>query len=137
MMPMRESGHRAHGFASVPVAKMPPPAPALMRTKKGRYKVTRPWTLDIGGQRWTVQKGYTCNGITAPEKIRKSLGDGVQHPETWAAVFHDWLYTQPGMTRDKADRLFRELLLAYNVPAFKADLMFSGVSAYSATKSLR
>lgn len=123
--------------ASARVAHGKPDAPVLIGMKNGRYKVAQPWTVDLNGRRWQVQKGYRCNGISAPSKIRNSLGNGVNEPETWAAVFHDWLYTQPGMTRDRADRLFYELLLAYGVPSVKARLMYTSVSAYSASKKLR
>lgn len=113
-----------------------PEAPHLKRIRKDRYRVTRPWTLELNGKIWRVQKGYVCNGITAPKKIREILGEGVDAPETWAAVFHDWLFTQPGMSREKADQLFHELLLAYDVPPLKARLIYSSVSLYSASKAL-
>lgn len=81
-----------------------------------------------------MQKGYTSNGITAHPAIKATLGDGIQYPETWAAVFHDWLFTQPGMSRSTADRLFYDLLRAYGVSDTKARLMYNAVSAYSARK---
>jgi len=112
-----------------------PDAPVLVRGKKGRYRVTKPWSVELDGRIWHVQKGYASNGITAPDKVKQSLGDGVDHPETWAAVFHDWLFTQPGITRAQADTLFYHLLLAYGVPQTKSRLMYSAVSAYSATKT--
>lgn len=95
----------------------------------------RPWTLRLGGETWVIQKGYTCNGITASKIVKKSLGDGVDHPETWAAVFHDWLFTQPGVSRSTADRLFYELLIAYDVPPLEARAMYSYVAAYSISKT--
>lgn len=112
-----------------------PEAPALTQLKNGHYRVTRPWTVVLDGREWHVQKGYKSNGITAPSKLKHELGDGVDHPETWAAVFHDWLFTQPGMSRSKADGLFYQLLLAYGVPQIKARLMYAGVSAYTASKT--
>lgn len=114
-----------------------PDAPQLKRLENGHYKVRKPWTVVIGGREWHVQKGYTSNGITAPAKMKAMLGDSVDSPTTWAAVFHDWLFTQPGVTRAQADRTFHELLLAYGVPAEKAQLMYSTVSAYSLSKSFR
>ncbi|MES2438356.1 MAG: DUF1353 domain-containing protein [Verrucomicrobiota bacterium] len=114
-----------------------PEAPRLKRLANGHYKVRKPWTVDIGGRRWLVPAGYTSNGITAPARVKASLGDGVDHPETWAAVFHDWLFTQKGLTRAQADRIFHELLIAYGVPAGKAGLMHTIVSAYSVSKGIR
>ena len=70
-------------------------------------------------------------------KVRAFIGDGVTHPETWAAVFHDWLFTQPGISRAQADSLFYDLLIAYGVSPQKAKLMHATVSTYSLSKSTR
>jgi len=65
------------------------------------------------------------------------LGDGVEYRETWAAVFHDWLFTQPDISRTQADRMFYDLLITYGIPAQKAKLMYITVAAYSLKKSNR
>lgn len=127
-----------HPAAARPVAAWPrPQPPVLRRLPNGHYRVRQPWLVQLNGRRWLVPRGYTSNGITGPAAVRKSLGDGVNHPETWAAVFHDWLFTQPGMPRATADRLFHDLLLAYGVPPEKARLMHATVSAYSISKAFR
>jgi Protein of unknown function (DUF1353) len=122
---------------SMPVSKQKPQVPVLKRLENGHYRVRKPWTVELHGRLWQVQKGYTSNGITAPANLRNSLGDGVDHPETWAAVFHDWLFTQPGISRAQADKMFYDLLLAYGVPAQKAKMMHTTVAAYSLSKAFR
>lgn len=114
-----------------------PAAPDLKRLPNGHYRVRKPWTVVLNGREWHVQKGYTCNGMTVPASLKNSLGDGIVYRETWAAVFHDWLFTQPDLTRAQADRMFYDLLIAYGVPGAKASLMYTTVSAYSLTKSKR
>jgi hypothetical protein len=114
-----------------------PDAPELKKLPNGRYRVRKPWTVDLNGHTWHVPKGYSSNGITAPSRVKSSLGDGVSHEETWAALFHDWLFTQPGISRSQADKLFYDLLIAYGVSSSKARLMYTTVSAYSLTKSVR
>lgn len=109
-------------------------APRLRKLENGHYRVRKPWTVQLNGRTYLVQKGYTTNGITAPAAIKVTMGDGIHYPETWAAVFHDWLFTQPGMSRTEADRLFYDLLRAYGVSETKARLMYTTVSAYSARK---
>ena len=126
--------------ATVAVSRAASPAPAapeLKRLKNGYYYVRKPWTIELNGRRWVIPKGYSSNGITAPAAMKNSLGDGVEYRETWAAVFHDWLFTQPGISRSLADHTFHDLLLAYQVPADKARLMFTTVSAYSFAKMIR
>jgi hypothetical protein len=123
---------------SVPVAgpaQGRPDAPRLKRLPNGHYSVQRPWIVRLNGRQWKVQRGYTSNGITGPERVKKVIGDGVTHPETWAAVFHDWLFTQPGVSRAQADRMFYDLLIAYGVSPQKAGLMHTTVSAYSLSKA--
>ena len=114
-----------------------PDAPILRRLENGHYRVRKPWTVNLNGRQWQVQKGYASNGITGPATLKNAMGDGIDHPETWAAVFHDWLFTQPGISRSEADQLFRDLLIAYGVSPPKADLMYTAVRAYSLTKSSR
>jgi hypothetical protein len=114
-----------------------PAPPELKRLAKGRYRVRKPWDIEMNGSRWHIPKGYSTNGITAPAKIKQAIGDGVDRPETWAAVFHDWLFTQPGVSRQQADNLFYELLVAYGIPAEKARVMYTTVSIYSLSKKLR
>jgi len=120
-----------------PASRQGPESPKLKRLANGHYRVRKPWTVNLGGRVWLVPAGYTSNGITAPASMKASLGDGVGRPETWAAVFHDWLFTQKGISRSQADSMFYDLLVAYGVPAGKARLMHAVVSAYSASKSLR
>jgi Protein of unknown function (DUF1353) len=98
--------------------------------------VAEPWTVVLNGRVWRVPAGYESNGITGPVRVKRALGDGVDYPETWAAVFHDWLFTRPGMSRSSADRMFYDLLIAYGVPPQKAKLMFTTVAAYSMSKNL-
>lgn len=126
------------GVSLVSVSRQPQPSkPDLKRLPNGHYRVLKPWTVNLNGRKWLVQRGYTSNGITAPKRIKNSIGDGVGHPETWAAVFHDWLFTQPGISRATADSLFFDLLVAYGVPVEKARLMHATVSAYSLAKTIR
>ncbi len=114
-----------------------PDSPRLRRLDNGHYRLKRPWKVNLNGRQWNVQKGYTCNGITGPASLRNNMGDGIDQPETWASIFHDWLFTQPGISRNEADRLFHDLLIAYGVSAQKANLMYTAVRAYSLTKGLR
>lgn len=108
--------------------------PDLKRLPNGHYRVRKPWSVEIGGQKWVVPAGYSSNGLTAPAWVKSSLGDGVTHPETWAAVFHDWLFTQPGITRSQADKMFYDLMVAYGISPQKAGMMYDSVAAYSFLK---
>ena len=114
-----------------------PQLPRLKRLKNGHYQVTQLWMLNLNGETWRIEEGYRSNGITAPNRIKRALGDGVDEPLTWAAVFHDWLFTQPNISRKKADRLFYELMIVYKIPKDKIQLMYNTVRIYSITKRFR
>ena len=45
-----------------------PAAPELKRLPNGHYRVKKPWNVKLNGRLWQVQRGYTSNGITGPEK---------------------------------------------------------------------
>lgn len=90
----------------------------------------------LNGRSWRVPAGYTTNGITGPSWLKNTLGNGVNYPETWAAMFHDWLFKNTALSRGQADRLFQDLLLAYGVNSEKAWIMGTAVSAYSLSKAL-
>ncbi len=123
---------------SFPVSRQTrPDAPQLKRLRNGHYRVREPWKIHLNGRQWRIPAGYQSNGITASAKVKQHLGDGVNHPETWAAVFHDWLFTQPGISRAQADTMFYDILIAYGVPATKAKFMYTSVAAYSLSKGLR
>ena len=114
-----------------------PDAPDLKRLKNGHYRVRKPWKVTLEGRVYHIPAGYTSNGITGPAALKGQLGDGVEFRETWAAVFHDWLFTQKGVERVEADQTFHRLLLAYGVSSTKAGFMFTTVSAYTLTRSKR
>lgn len=114
-----------------------PQAPVLKRLKNGHYRVRKPWTVVLNGRTFVIPKGYTSNGLTSPLRVKAAIGDGVDHPETWAAVFHDWLFTQPGISRETADQRFYDLLIAYGVAPGKANLMYTTVKAFSLSTKFR
>ena len=135
--PAAYSSHSPPQSVTVPVSRSQLDAPTLERLKNGRYRTIKPWTVDLDGRHWAVPKGYSTNGITCPPWLKSSLGDGAGRPETWAAIFHDWLFTQARISRPEADRLFYDLLIAYGVPTQKAKLMHAAVVAYSLAKNIR
>lgn len=108
--------------------------PSLKRLTNGHYTVLEDWPVNVSGRKFIVQKDYTSNGITAPESIRKMLGDNIEAPETWTAVFHDWCYTQKDLTRTQCDDFYIQLMKDFNINARKIQLMGATVKGYSIYK---
>lgn len=111
--------------------------PQLEQLENGHYRVLEDWPVKIGQRSFIVQQGYSSNGITAPEKLKAFLGDHVDAPETWAAMFHDWCFTQEYLTRDQADSYFIELMHDYQINAHKVQLMGATVRGYTLYKGIQ
>ncbi len=111
-----------------------PARPKLKRLTNGHYTVLENWRVNVSGKKFIVQKDYTSNGITAPQSIKNMLGDNVNAPETWTAVFHDWCFTQKNLTRLECDDLYIQLMKDFNISARKIQLMGATVKGYSIYK---
>jgi len=118
---------------SVSSAKIPA-KPKLEKLQNGHYRVLEDWSLNVSNRNFVVESGYTSNGITAPSYVKALLGDNINAPETWSAVFHDWCFTQEYLTRAQADDLFIQLMRDYRINAQKVSLMGTTVKGYSLYK---
>ena len=91
----------------------------------GEYVFYHPYKME----RHVIQNGYVFDGATIPWWCWSILR---VHPLSnrviTAALIHDYLY---GIhcDRDKADQLFKDLLLGFDLVPLKADLMYSAVRA--------
>lgn len=111
-----------------------PSRPSLERLENGHYRVLNDWSLTVSGRSFIIPAGYTSNGITAPTSVKTLLGDGVNYAETWSAVFHDWCFTQPSLTRFQADNYFIQLMRDYQISERKIRLMETAVRSYTLYK---
>ena len=50
-------------------------------------------------------------------------------PQPWAGVVHDWLYSQPGVSKSHADDVFRAVLASEGASSWKRKLMYAAVVA--------
>jgi len=101
---------------------------------------------DARGNVYTLREPITYAGLTVPVGFES---DGASVPRFfWRAVFppgdtralraafiHDYIYrTHPeGWTKAQADRLFRDLLVADGIPAWRANLAYYGVKFFGAS----
>ena len=111
-----------------------PPKPELKKLANGHYTVLEDWPVNVSGRKFIVQKGYTSNGITAPQSIKSVLGDDINAPETWTAVFHDWCFTQKDLTRLQCDNFYIQLMRDFKINPQKIQLMGATVKGYSIYK---
>ena len=76
----------------------------------------------------TVQPGFVSDLASIPWFLRWLYPpDGIWGP---AAVVHDWLYSQPEVSRRVADRIFWDHMREDGVPWFRAMLFYWGVRLF-------
>ena len=112
-----------------------PLKPNLKKLSNGHYQVLEDWPLTVSNRNFVVQKGYTSNGITAPQSIKTLLGDHINAPETWTAVFHDWCFTQNHLGRPECDSLYIQLMKDFKINPNKIALMGTTVRGYTVYKN--
>jgi hypothetical protein len=83
--------------------------------------------LSKDGQGYTVPAGVTTDFASVPRVLWNVLPPFGKH--TRASVLHDWLYqaAPDGMTRGKADDLFRQAMDVCGVGWFTRQTMWAGV----------
>jgi hypothetical protein len=89
-----------------------------------------PLIVEVGNERIEVPVGFTTDGASVPRLAQKLTGwDPWTDPQRWAGVVHDWLYSQPNVSKSHADSVFRALLAAQGASRLKRDLMYAAVVA--------
>ena len=79
-----------------------------------------PLIVQVGDERIEVPVVFTTDGASVPGWPSGSPGwDAWSDPQRWAGVAHDWLYSQPGVSKSYADQVFRALLASQGASAVK------------------
>jgi hypothetical protein len=82
------------------------------------------------GERIEVPVGFTTDGASVPTSAQKLTDWGPwEDPQRWAGVVHDWLYSQPGVSKSHADDVFRAILASEGASTWKRRLMYAAVVA--------
>ena len=77
----------------------------------------------------TIPAGFESDGASVPRFFWRLVFPPGDSKALHAAFVHDYIYrTHPaGWTRADADKVFRELLVAGGIPAWRANLAYCGV----------
>ena len=88
-----------------------------------------PLIVQVGEEeRIEVPVGFTTDGASVPTWAQRLTGwEPWVDPQRWAGVVHDWLYSQPDVSKSHADRVFRALLASEGASTWKRDLMYAAV----------
>lgn len=126
------------GFATSSVIRDLPKAEIIKRGMpliwQGEFTADLICVSAIAGV-FTVPKGFITDGASIPHLLWWSLSD--TDPDIlYASYAHDFLYSVHGMlpgvtvTKDQADNVLREQMLAIDTPRWKADLCYRAVHLF-------
>lgn len=78
----------------------------------------------VNGEPLTVPRGFTTDGASIPKAGQWFTGwDPWEPPQRWAAICHDWLYTQAGISKIFADRVFHAVLRSEGANTYQRTVM--------------
>lgn len=87
--------------------------------------------FDVDGEQHIVPKGFTTDGASIPDIGQVLTGWGPWDcPQRWAAICHDWLYTQPNTPKMFADCVFREVLRSEHATFYQTYIMWLAVALF-------
>ena len=92
------------------------------------YKLIAPFGyVAYNGETVNVPTGFRTDGASIPRFFWRLIGPPLRGPYARAAVIHDYLCSQFGYNRKRADEMFLEALHLCGVGRVKSVLMFVGV----------
>jgi hypothetical protein len=85
-----------------------------------------------------INKGYNWNGANIPKFLWRVVGSQYNPEFLPASMIHDWFCENKGFLYTKgvyiSSLIFRDILLLYKVPKWKANLMFTAVYLFQKTR---
>lgn len=92
-----------------------------------RYKLMEEFHVCVQGVNIYVPKYFVFDGASIPAAAWQMIFTPF-HPQVMGpALVHDWLYHNHQTSREQADEIFNELLLANGVDSLKAFAIFQAV----------
>lgn len=87
-----------------------------------------PLVVEVDGQMFTVPTGFTTDGASIPRVGQWLTGwDPWEPPQRWAAIVHDWLYCDRGVSKGFTDRTFLAVLVSEGANLWQQYVMFGAV----------
>ena len=89
------------------------------------WQLVSDFYVEVDGLPFTVPKDFLTDGASIPRILWRVCGHPLSTKRLPIAVFHDWLYWQGRpFSRDQADEIYRDGLLALGFPKWKANLEY-------------
>lgn len=83
-----------------------------------------PLVVEVGEDRIEIPVGFTTDGASVPGWAQRiTRWKPWEGPQRWAGIVHDWLYSQPGVSKRHADDAFRAVLRSEGAGWLRRELM--------------
>lgn len=106
---------------NIPIKKkMILPEPVLQAVSQDLYELVQTFTLTHGPYLFIVRAGFRTDGASIPNIFWLGVGNPMQGLVLPAAVIHDALYGSEWLPREKADRIFYDLMIRNGVSPVKS-----------------
>ena len=90
-----------------------------------RWRLTEDYAGEICGYQFVVPCGFITDGASIPRILWRLCGHPLSTKRFPAALVHDWLYSgNVPCTREFADGIYRDGLVALGFPRWKANLEY-------------
>ena len=89
------------------------------------YRLTKNFYVRHGGKLYLIPKGFVTDFASVPRALWSIFPPFGRYSK--AAVFHDWLYREDIMDRDKADKAFLDCMEHLRVPPSQRWAMYAGL----------
>jgi hypothetical protein len=88
-----------------------------------------PLIVEVNARRHEVPAGFTTDGASIPKWGQVLTGwDPWEPPQRWAAIVHDWLYCDHGVSKEYADEAFRAVLRSEGSNWWQREVMYLAVN---------
>lgn len=87
-----------------------------------------PLVVQVGDEQIVIPTGFTTDGASVPGWAQRiTMWKPWDDPQRWAGIVHDWLYSQPGVSKSRADEIFHAVLVSEGAGWLRRKLMYAAV----------
>jgi len=99
------------------------------------WRLAADWSVIYKGEVYRIPYGFATDGASIPCFLRPICGDPMETPRLYAAIVHDFIYSggDPEATREDADTLYRDMLVALGISKFKALVEYYAIRAFGSS----
>ena len=87
-------------------------------------------SFEIGGKKYFVPAGFESDGMSIPRILWGVISPAIDGRTLLPSIIHDWIYFSHVVSRDAADRWYRDALIAAGFPKGKATIVYAGVRLF-------